>query len=77
MPSNEPTQQADDTPQWRVYDTVPTGAGREDGVLLPRGSPVSPATLAHALMERGTLDQPEAYRVADVLPRARSAAVFA
>jgi cell division protease FtsH len=33
--------------------------------------------LAHALMEHETLDQPEAYRVADVPPRASSAAVTA
>jgi hypothetical protein len=32
--------------------------------------------LAHALMERETLDQPDAYRVAAVSPRARSEAVI-
>jgi cell division protease FtsH len=76
------------------------GEGREDGALLPGGSPVSPTTkqivdeearrivetaehevidllererprldaLAHALLQRETLDQPEAYQVAAVAP---------
>ena len=85
--------------RWGMSDEIgplAVGEGREDGMLLQGGSPVSPATqqmvddetrrivedaeeeviyllererarldaLAHALMERETLDQAEAYRVA-------------
>jgi cell division protease FtsH len=84
--------------------------GREDGFLLPGGSPVSPSTqetvdketrriveeaerdviallererhrleaLAHALLERETLDQGDAYRIAEVeAPQASEPSVAA
>ena len=89
--------------RWGMSDEIgplAVGEGREDGVLLQGGSPVSPATqqtvddetrrivedaeeevidllererarldaLAHALVERETLDQAEAYRVAGAVP---------
>jgi len=89
--------------RWGMSDEIgplAVGEGRQDGVLLQGGSPVSPATqqtvddetrrivedaeeevidllererarldaLAHALVERETLDQAEAYRVAGAVP---------
>ena len=87
--------------RWGMSDAIgplALGEGREDGQMLPGGSPVSPATqqtvdeearrivetaeqeviellereqprldaLADALLERETLDQPEAYELAGV-----------
>jgi cell division protease FtsH len=89
--------------RWGMSDAIgplALGEGREDGEMLPGGSPVSPATqqtvdeearrivetaeqevidllererprldaLAYTLLQRETLDQPEAYRVAEVGP---------
>lgn len=91
--------------RWGMSDAIGPVAvteGREDGFLLPGGSPVSPSTqetvdketrriveeaerdviallgrerhrldaLAHALLEHETLDQSDAYRIAEVDPPA-------
>jgi cell division protease FtsH len=64
------TQQTVDDEARRIVEDA-----EEDVIDLLEAERARLDALAHALMEHETLDQPEAYRVADVAPRAGSAAV--